>query len=338
MDRHIHIVTHEVPWPANYGGVMSLFYKIKALHEIGYKIHLHCFTSKPNQESILNTYCYSVNFYKRNKNPFYLILSLPYIVYSRRSKNLLQNLEKEEYPILFEGTHCTYWLYKNKLKQRTTIVSLHNIEFEYYNSLSKLEHNIFRKSYYYIESKLLYSYEKNIATKSKFWAVNKVDANHFNKTFKTENADFFPVFVPWNMIKSENGFGNYCFYHANLEIIENEKAALWLLDNIFSTLKIPFVIAGRNPSESLKIAAHKHQHTCIVENPSEYEMDDLIRKAQINIIPSFNNTGVKFKLLNALFNGRHCIVNSQAVEGSGAENLCVVCNKSTPEIQDSRLY
>ena len=86
----------------------------------------------------------------------------------------------------------------------------------------------------------MYYYEKNIATKSKIWAVSKVDANHFNKTFKTENADFFPVFVPWNMIKSENGFGNYCFYHANLEIIENEKAALWLLDNIFSTLKIKY--------------------------------------------------------------------------------------------------
>ncbi|HEY1217071.1 MAG TPA: hypothetical protein VGE93_25880, partial [Bryobacteraceae bacterium] len=45
-------------------------------------------------------------------------------------------------------------------------------------------------------------------------------------------------------------------------------------------------------------------------------------KAQVNILPSFNCTGVKLKLLNALFNGRHCIVNRDAVEGTGLEGIC----------------
>ena len=51
-------------------------------------------------------------------------------------------------------------------------------------------------------------------------------------------------------------------------------------------------------------------------------MQDLISKAQVNILPSFNCTGVKLKLLNALFNGRHCIVNQDAVEGTGLESTC----------------
>jgi hypothetical protein len=51
-------------------------------------------------------------------------------------------------------------------------------------------------------------------------------------------------------------------------------------------------------------------------------MKDMICKAQINIIPSFNRTGVKLKLLNAVFNGRHCIANENAVGGTGLEAAC----------------
>ncbi len=60
------------------------------------------------------------------------------------------------------------------------------------------------------------------------------------------------------------------------------------------------------------------------ENPAEVNMQLLIQNAQINILPSFNKTGVKLKLLNALYNGRHCIVNEAGIEGSGLKNLCFI--------------
>ena len=43
----------------------------------------------------------------------------------------------------------------------------------------------------------------------------------------------------------------------------------------------------------------------------------------MNILPSLNNTGVKLKLLNALFNGRFCVVNEAATAGSHLQHLCV---------------
>ena len=39
-------------------------------------------------------------------------------------------------------------------------------------------------------------------------------------------------------------------------------------------------------------------------------------------MPSFNTTGIKLKLLNALFNGRHCVVNQQTIEFTGLDTLC----------------
>ena len=55
-------------------------------------------------------------------------------------------------------------------------------------------------------------------------------------------------------------------------------------------------------------------------------MQDLIGKAHINVLPSFNATGIKLKLVNALFNGRHCLVNEATAEGSGLESACFVAH------------
>ena len=105
-------------------------------------------------------------------------------------------------------------------------------------------------------------------------------------------------------------------------ICENEKAAIWLLQHVFNKVQIPFVIAGKKPSKRLEQLAHLHQHTCIVANPSDKEMQDIIGKAHVHVLPSLNNTGIKLKLLNAMFNGRHCLVNKAGVEGSGLESFC----------------
>jgi hypothetical protein len=41
-----------------------------------------------------------------------------------------------------------------------------------------------------------------------------------------------------------------------------------------------------------------------------------------------NETGIKLKLVNALFNGRHCLVNNAGVEGSGLNDLCMIANNA----------
>ena len=41
--REIHIVCFDVPHPPDYGGVIDIYYKVKSLHELGIKVHLHCY-------------------------------------------------------------------------------------------------------------------------------------------------------------------------------------------------------------------------------------------------------------------------------------------------------
>jgi len=324
LDKHVHIVCLEIPFPADYGGVIDLFYKIKSLHHLGVKIHLHCFTKDRKPQDELNKYCETVNYYQRKANTKSFSFSLPLIVNSRINQTLIENLQKDNYPVLLEGIHCTYYLKTGQLNNRKIIVRLHNVEFEYYRQLATHEKNLFKKLYYLHESKLLKKYEKSIAAKATILAVSKPDADLYQKLFNAPDIHYLPVFLPYTLAVGKEGKGSFCLYHGNLAINENEKAATWLLQNVFSKLVIPFVITGHNPSKKLQKLAHKHQHTCLVANPSEKEMQDMIGKAHLHALPSLNNTGIKLKLLNALFNGRHCLVNQAAVEGSGLEGYCTI--------------
>ena len=312
----------------DYGGVVDLFYKLKALHEKGIRIHLHCFEYGRGRQDILNTYCESVHYYSRTEGPKGFSFSIPYIVASRNNESLWQRLQKDQYPVLLEGIHCSYGLYAGLLKNRNLVLRLHNVEHEYYRQLSKWERSLVKKTYFHHESRLLERYEKKIANECSIVAVSEKDEQTYKQKFGAGQISHLPVFIEHSSVHTQPGSGNYALYHGNLSVAENEKAAFWLLEKIFNDLDTPFVIAGKNPSARLIKLSHVRQNTCIVANPSALEMKDLIAKAHLHVMPSFTESGIKLKLINALFTGRHVIVNESMVAGTGLENLCHVANNA----------
>jgi glycosyltransferase involved in cell wall biosynthesis len=325
LDKHLHIICFDVPYPADYGGVIDVFYKIVWLQKAGIKIHLHCFANgrKPNNE--LDKYCETVNYYTRTKG---ISFSLPYIVKSRSSKALAANIVKDNYPILMEGIHCTYLLNERLFADRKILIRLHNVEHKYYSSLAKNESNGFKKFYFFLESRLLKKYESTIANKAILLALNKQDQEYYVTNFESKQTHFLPAFLPWDTVNIASGKGAYCLYHGNLSVNENETAAIWLVNEVFNSLEIPLIIAGKNPSQKLQNLIKDKQHIKLIANPGEAEINELIKNAQLNILPSFNNTGVKLKLLNALFNGRYCVSNIAAVAGSLFSELTIIASSA----------
>jgi len=126
--KYLHVISFDIPYPPNYGGVIDVYYKLKALKEAGIKIHLHCFEYSRNKSAKLNDYCESVTYYKRNIYKTNLFGKTPYIVASRSTEDLINNLLKDDFPILFEGLHSCYFLSDKRLKKRKKIVRMHNIE------------------------------------------------------------------------------------------------------------------------------------------------------------------------------------------------------------------
>jgi hypothetical protein len=326
--KQLHIVCLDVPYPPNYGGAGEMFHKIRALQAAGVLIHLHVFEYGRGAQPILKSLCASVHYYRRMEGHKGLSMKLPYIVTSRANPELLERLSADNHPILFEGVHTTYYLHKGQFAGRKCYVRLHNLEHEYYRMLARNTRSPLKAFYYFFESRLLKKYEAGLNGKAVLLTLTDREKESFKSCCPDTDIRCLPPFTGIEDTDIETGVGSFCLYHANLSVAENEKAAAWLLKNVFRRLKIPLVIAGRRPSTYLVRLAHKWPHTCIVADPSEKELNDLIRKAQVHVLPSFSGTGIKFKLLNAAFKGRHIVCNERMVEGTGLEPACHIAGSA----------
>jgi len=328
----IHIVSFTIPYPPNYGGVIDIFYKIKWLSNLGVKINLHCFRYDREQSEELEKYCKSVRYYYRPKKIKHLLSKLPFIVQTRSNKKLLRILQADQLPILLEGLHSTYFLKQLAVNQRRIVLRTHNIEHEYYTHLAKQERNLFKKLFFHSEAKKLLKFEKTLGPDITIAAISEQDCKYFKSL--NPNTYFIEAFHPNNQIKTLTGLGKYILFHGNLSVIENVIAALFILNNICSKVNYPFKFVGKNPPLSLKKRIQKQSNAELIENPGNTEMEQLIQNAQINLLITFQDTGIKLKLINALYLGRHCIANSKMADNSGLSKLCHIHNTSNQIIEN----
>ena len=321
---HLHIISFTIPFPPNYGGAIDVFFKIRALHSAGVKVHLHCFSydRKPSPE--LEKYCQEVHYYPRKTGLSSALTWKPYIVYSRRSDKLLEILQKDEFPILFEGLHSCYYLSHPALKNRTKIYRESNIEHLYYYHLSKAETNLPKKFYYILSSLKLRAFQGILSHASMMLTVSREDNEYLSGKFSWIPVEYLPSFHKDDEIKSLPGMGDFALYQGNLSVAENEKAAEYLVKEVFRETGIRFIIAGMNPSRTLEKLASQFPNVTLIPNPTDEEMCELISTAQVNILVTFQPTGLKLKLLNALFNGRYCLVNPGMFSGTELGELCEI--------------
>jgi hypothetical protein len=332
-EKHLHIVAFSIPFPANYGGVIDVFYKLKALHEAGIKLHLHCYQYDRPVAPELNMFCESVNYYPRNTT-FASQLSLkPYIVQSRQSEDLIKNLLADDHPILFEGLHSCYYLNNKALQGRTLIYRESNIEHDYYFHLFKSESSLGRKSFFLLESIKLRLFQEQLKYATKMLVVSQTDRDYLAEHFPGKDVVYLPSFHGNSQVRSLPGRGSYVLYHGNLSVSENTQAAEYLIREVFNDSPVPLKIAGLNPSDDLKNLVSKYKNIELIPNPPQTEMEELIRNAQINILVTFQATGLKLKLLNTLYNGRWMLVNHAMLEGTGLESLCEIAG-NTAELKE----
>ena len=100
---HLHVISFDIPFPANYGGVIDVYYKLVWLHKLGLKIHLHCFEYGRKHAKELEAVCEKVNYYPRATDFMSHVGFLPYTVKSRISSKLRKRLLKDDAPILCEA-------------------------------------------------------------------------------------------------------------------------------------------------------------------------------------------------------------------------------------------
>lgn len=193
--KHLHVISFQNPTPPDYGGVIDVYYKLKALHDFGWSITLH-------------TYCYGrqksipdffgpddkVIFYNRESGLLSNLSLIPYIVKTRNDSSLLENLNTDKDPILFEGLHTCMYLAHPSLSDRIKIVRAHNVEHDYYRQLAKASNSFKERIFFNLEALRLKYFEKILGNADIIASISANDYRYFSKKYPECKNILLPCF------------------------------------------------------------------------------------------------------------------------------------------------
>lgn len=349
----LHVVSFQVPYPPDYGGLIDVYYKLKALKEAGCTVTLHTYRYRAEEQPRLHEVADTVYYYERFTGWRSQLSLLPYIVYSRRSGLLLQRLCEDDAPILFEGLHTCYFLSHPRLRNRQKWVRMHNVEHAYYRSLAQCAVSWKEKCFFRLEAWRLRRYESVLLYADKVFAITAADAAWFTRKYPPVLTYCLPCFFDDSDARDSTQAdfsrhdsslpadvaAHYILYHGNLSVLENRRVASYILGTLLPGLPagLSLVIAGKGPDKSLCDKISAHPNAFLIANPSAAEMERLIAEAHINLLLTFQNTGIKLKLLYALTKGRgHCLVNSLMIADDVFRGLCTVADDEEAQLRAIR--
>lgn len=324
IEPRIHIICFDIPFPPSYGGVIPVFYRIKALHELGVRITLHCFYKGTKSDTTpLEALCEKVYYYPRKTSFLQQLRFKPYGVTGRAHKDLLPRLLEDDAPIFFEGLVSCGLISHPALRTRAKYFSECNVEHDYYHALGRATKSLWKKLYLHVEAERLRRFERVILHSKTIFSLAHQDEQYFRNAYPAVKTIYLPCSHGHTAIVPPTDKSHpYILYHGNLSVAENHKAAMYIIQHIASRISYPVIIAGLHPLDELRQAIQRYQHITLVDSPDEETMQTLIRNARIHLLITFQGTGIKLKLLNVLFTEGHVVVNPAMLEGTDLADLC----------------
>lgn len=325
MDKSLHIVSFDFPHPPVYGGIIDVFYKIKALHQLGVKIHLHYFADEEKHSEELSALCESICFYKKTSVLSTKVISnLPLRMLTRRNKELVGNLAKNNFPILYEGLHTSHSALSPELRTHKKFLRCHNAEAEYAAELARTERNSFKKILFQIEEKKTKKFEQDLNQFDGLFVLSHEDKEYFQHS--NSKLKIAPIFHAHEKVEVLEGVGDYVLFHGNLSVNENLATAEWISNELAPLMpQLKFKIAGKSLNSSLRSKLEKLNVECFF-NPKAQKMKQLIQDAQIVLLKTSVPSGVKLKLIDSLAYARHIISDTHSVQKSQLGSLVSIAD------------
>ncbi|MFK8054596.1 MAG: glycosyltransferase [Saprospiraceae bacterium] len=314
----VQVVSFDWPWPANYGGVVDIYYRIESLLELGVGVDLHVVSQHqqpgPIPENWVNKRFKLFTFPRRGWSS--ALSPKPYIVSSRAVPSLLPKLASGPPIILFEGIHTTAFLGHPRLNNHAQWVRVHNREAAYYQELSETTDSTFGKFYYREEARRLKSYEPRVLAEADLLLPASQRDAAYCESLAPGRVLVHRSSTSLKDVEIKKGRGGFVLFHAGLHVHDNAISAVELAKRMSARPNIKFVIAGKDPSDQLRTTLSSIQNVELIANPSMETMHGLIADAQIILLHANHQAGFKVKLLESLARGRWVLTNTKMVHGA----------------------
>ena len=344
--RKILIISFDVPYPDNYGGVKDVWQTIKTLKGLGCEIDLVSFYRDENRvmefEQSSEYAFINRHFAFKQKKPSSFFSKLPMSMSTRNISECESNAagfpDDREYDVcIIEDVKCleAFKMLSYYVKCKRTYLRLQNIESNYYWELFKIENNLFKAAFFFLESLRYRLFERSL------WNNDLIDGFLFaseremkDKIFAlAKNKRLLRPALPVKGVSDHENRKNQILYVGNLDLPDNRMSVLRILEvlkPILSTKDADLVIAGKMSCEDKRWLQSISRPSVIIRvNPSDEELRALYGTAKLFFNYSMNASGVKMKLMEALSYGIPVLSNKNGVDGSGMEPYVISLERNS---------
>lgn len=321
----IHQISFQWPVPADYGGVIDVYHKTRALREAGHEVVLHSYAYRDRQNPDISLSPASAShIYTRETGIGNVFKTLPYIAASRRSRQLLDFLAglPPATPLIFEGLHTCLFLDHPALKDKIKIVRTHNVEHDYYKLLGRNTRGG-KKLFFISESAKLKRFEKILRHADIILPISPSDHQYFSEKFQDVKSEYIPCFYDDSsltaapLLTQKGSMKPFMLYHGNLGVEENSRAADYILSCLGDSFNdaFPLILAGKGCRERLRKKIEMTPGARLIDSPPRAEMETLIREAAVVLLITNQNTGIKLKLLDTMTHSQGVILATTEMVG-----------------------
>lgn len=276
----------------------------------------------------------SINLIKSN------LLLLPLNLFRNRSNAFAQNIKQliQSSDAIFVD-HYEMFQYVPKDYKGKIILHQHNCEYLIWERFSELENNLIKKIALKNQAFWIRKYEKKIceisdtilAAPNDIHELVKIGAKQekFYETYHLGDAELLEL-KPLNWSQSENAilFIGTLTWEANID------AVLYFLRDIWPKLlsKNPdtkFYIVGKNPDQRIIQLANESSNVILTGFVTDLE--DYYSKCKVFISPLRFGSGIKVKVMNALYRGIPTVSTTIGAEGLAVQNKVSMMITDSPQ-------
>ena len=270
-----------------------------------------------------------------------LFRNVSYHVERFKSKQLEQKLidvlSKEDIDVvIFETIYLAIYAdVIRKYSRAKLILRAHNVEHTVWKRIALNTSFGLKKIYLSLLAKQLKTYEQKIIRDfDEVWCISSVDADWFKKQIDTIPVDVIPFGVDEDQIlQTPVPFSSDTLFSiGSMDWLPNLEGVQWFLDSVWEQIHraypdLVYKIAGRNMPESLQ-----NKQTEGVDVVGEVaDAHDFMQNNGILIVPLWSGSGIRIKIIEAMFMGKVVITTSLGIEGIEAQNGIHVLIANTPE-------
>ena len=341
---NILLVCNKFPFPPRDGGSLASYNMAKGLMETGNQVDLLAMNTSKHfsrhgtsdidikgmgrvrSVNIDNSISYSGVFYNL------LFSSIPYnarqFINRRFSEVLAEMLREKSYDIIqLEGLYL--WPYVKTIRENTRAkiaYRAHNVEHVIWDTYNKRRKSSYKKWYIGKMQKRIRNYEQEFINSYDLLAtVTAIDLEILN-SMGNEKPSLVAPFGMWpDEYPENNKSDNGCFllqYIGALDWLPNIESLNWFIERVWTVAKekypeIRFCVAGSN--------AKKSYVNYLINNGIDFmgEIDDsreYLSQNSIFVAPLFSGSGIRVKVIEAMFMGKPILATSYAVSGIPVEN------------------